>query len=434
MAVPTKQNKKARKVSSAFPFCSKISLYTLLIWIVNCSNSCQYDGNSYSVMNNSLGKAFDSRALRLLAEAVVYEDEVEQDGPVVYEDEIEQDGPVIYEEDIEQDGPVVYEEDIEQDGPVVYEEDIEQDGPVVYEEDIEQDGPVVYEEDIEQDGPVVYEDEIEQDGAVESEDEIEQDGAVESEDEIEQDGPVVYEDEVEQDGPVVYEDEIEQDGPVIYEEDIEQDGPVVYEDEIEQDGPVVYEEEIEQDGPVVYEEDIEQDGPVVYEEVAQQVPKQLGKKGKKEYKDGRSTFVGARDINKEKSEMDSYRQRKLDFWEHFEPTITANFEEVLKRCISRKAGEQDVDEYYSAGLPKLGWNADPYGVLKKTKKGTVQEGYRKMLENNFRNVPYIDDTQNDHKSNEPYLEREYGRVELDADAKTSTNLRKGAEKKMNKKM
>ncbi|CAA9990596.1 Plasmodium exported protein, unknown function [Plasmodium knowlesi strain H] len=287
MPVATRQNKKGRK-AGAFLFCTKVSLYTLLIWIVNCSNSCQYDGNSYSVMNNSLGKAFDSRALRSLAEA-------------------------------------------------------------------------------------------------------------------------------------------------LEEEAVQHDAPVAYEDEIEQDGPVVYEEATEQDAPVEHEEVIEQVAQDVAQEVAQQVPQHSGKKGKKEYKDGKSTSVGLRGANKE-NEKDSYRQGKLDFWEHFEPTITANFEEVLKRCISRKAGEQDVDEYYSAGFPKLGWNANPYGVLKKTKKGTVQEGYRKMLENNFRNVPYMDDTQNDHTSNEPYLEREYGHVELGADAKTSTNLRKGAEKKMNKKM
>ncbi|CAA9987640.1 Plasmodium exported protein, unknown function [Plasmodium knowlesi strain H] len=309
MAVPTKQNKKARK-AGAFPFCSKVSLYTLLIWIVNCSNSCQYDGNSYSVMNNSLGKAFDSRTLRLLAEAVESEDEIEQDGPVVYEDEIEQDGPVVYEEDIEQDGPVVHEEDIEQDGPVVHEEDIEQ------------------------------------------------------------------------------------------------------------------------DGPVVHEEDIEQDGPVVHEEVAQQVPQHSGKKGKKEHKDGKSTSVGLRGANKE-NETDSYDKGEFCLREHCEKKITADLEEALKRCAVQEA-QEDMDGQLSAGMPKLGGDGDPYGLLKKEKKGGAQEGYKKMLESNFSNIPYVDDSQNAHKSNKTHLEREYGRVDLTPPTKTTKNVTKNAETKVDK--
>ncbi|ANQ09774.1 Uncharacterized protein PCOAH_00037380 [Plasmodium coatneyi] len=108
MPVATRKNNKGRK-GGVFRFCTKASVYTLLVWIVNCSNSSQYGGNSYSVMNNSLGKAVDSRTLRLLAEA--YEEDIEQDGPAVYEEDIEQDGPAVYEEDIEQDGPVVYDEE-----------------------------------------------------------------------------------------------------------------------------------------------------------------------------------------------------------------------------------------------------------------------------------------------------------------------------------
>ncbi|KJP90138.1 hypothetical protein AK88_00307 [Plasmodium fragile] len=61
-----------------FLLCTKACMYTLLFWIMNCSNTCQY-GNSYSVMNNSLGTAMNSRGMRALAEAVEEDETVEQD-------------------------------------------------------------------------------------------------------------------------------------------------------------------------------------------------------------------------------------------------------------------------------------------------------------------------------------------------------------------
>ncbi|ANQ09999.1 Uncharacterized protein PCOAH_00039570 [Plasmodium coatneyi] len=78
MPVTKRQNKKGKKGGAVFRFCTKASVYTLLVWIVNCSNTSQYGGNSYNVMNNGLGKAVDSRTLRLLAEA--YEEAIEEEG------------------------------------------------------------------------------------------------------------------------------------------------------------------------------------------------------------------------------------------------------------------------------------------------------------------------------------------------------------------
>ncbi|ANQ09962.1 hypothetical protein PCOAH_00037250 [Plasmodium coatneyi] len=100
MPVTTRQNKQGRKGSGVvFRLCTKASLYALLVWIVNCSNSSQYGSNSYNVMsNNGLErKAVDSRTLRLLAEA--YEEAIEEDGETT--------GEVGAEEEVVQKSPSV---------------------------------------------------------------------------------------------------------------------------------------------------------------------------------------------------------------------------------------------------------------------------------------------------------------------------------------
>ncbi|ANQ07100.1 Uncharacterized protein PCOAH_00013170 [Plasmodium coatneyi] len=304
MPVTTRQNKHGRKVGGVFRFCTKASLYTLLVWIVNCSNSSQYGSNSYNVMNNSLGKAVDSRTLRLLAEA--------------------------------------YEEAIEQDGPAVYEEAIEQDGPAVYDETIEQDGPAVYEEAIEQDGPVAYEEEAIEQVAQEVEQASENVGEISGE---------------------------------------------------------------------VAEE----------EQVVQEAPKNSEEEGKIKYNDDVPKGIRSTDVNKEKDAMDRYHEKVLYLRTHFEPIITYNFEEALKRCMAFDARKHGMDV-----------DADPYGLLQKKNKRTWQTGYLRMYQNDFRNVPYIDDLKNNEELEEPYLERKYVRPHLTPDSPKTTALRRNVERKIYK--
>ncbi|ANQ06152.1 Uncharacterized protein PCOAH_00006260 [Plasmodium coatneyi] len=368
MPVTTRQNKKGKKGGAVFRFCTKASVYTLLVWIVNYSNSSQYGGNSYNVMNNGLGKAMDSRTLRLLAEA--YEEDIEQDGPIVYD-----------EEDIEQDGPAVYEEAIEQDGPAVYEEAIEQDGPVVHEEDIEQDGPVVHEEDIEQDGPVVHEEDIEQDG------------------------------------PVVHEEDIEQDGPVVHEEDIEEDG--------ETTGVVGSEEQVVQKAPSLSS---------LEEEVVQKAPKNSAEEGKVEHRDDEYAQVQSPYKNREQKIKEYYEKRKIDVHDNFKPTITYNFEEALKRCIAFDARIHDRDQdCLNVGSYPEGYH-EPQMELEKmlNAKKPKQEGYLRMHQNYFRNVPLIDDIDYNKKQKGPYFEREYGRLDLSPARPRTTAVTRNVERKINK--
>ncbi|ANQ06076.1 Uncharacterized protein PCOAH_00002310 [Plasmodium coatneyi] len=375
MPVATRHNKKGKKGGGmVFRFCTKASLYTLLVWIVNCSNSSQYGGNSYNVMNNGLGKAVDSRTLRLLAEA--YEEAIEQDGPIVYD-----------EEDIEQDGPVVYDE-----------EAIEQDGPVVYDEEaIEQDGPVVHDEEaIEQDGPVVHNEEA-----------------------IEQDGPVVHNEEaVEQDGEI---------SEVAEEEQVLQKAPSVssVQEQVMQKAPSVssVQEQVMQKAPSLSS---------VEEEVVQKAPKNSTEEENIEYNPEEYAKILSAYKNREQKIKEYYKKRRLNFHENFEPTITANFDEVLKRCIASNTREQGMDGETSAGASNPGGDADPNGELQEKKKGAVQTGYLRMYQNKFRNVPFIDDFKFNEELKEPYIERKYGRPDLRSSPKRPTALTRNVERKINK--
>ncbi|ANQ09778.1 Uncharacterized protein PCOAH_00047620 [Plasmodium coatneyi] len=385
MPVTTRQNKQGRKGGGVvFRLCTKASLYALLVWIVNCSNSSQYGGNSYHVMNNGLGKAMDSRTLRLLAEA--YEEDIEQDGPIVYDEEaIEQDGETTGEVGAE-----------EQDGPAVYEEAIEQDGPAVYEEAIEQDGPVVHEEDIEEDGPVVYDEET-----------------------IEQDGPVVHDEEaVEQDGEIP--------GEVAEEEQVVQKAPSVssVQEQVMQKAPSVssVQEQVMQKAPSV---------PSVQEQVALQVPKNLTKGRKIQYKDDGSILVQSVDLNEQPELIKRYEKRKIDVRDNFKPTITYNFEDALKRCIAFDARIHDRDQD-CLNVGSYRTDADPYGVLQKKNKKTVQTGYLRMYQNNFSNLPDIDDLKNNEELEEPYLERKYVRPHLTPASPKTTALKRNVERKIYK--
>ncbi|ANQ09109.1 Uncharacterized protein PCOAH_00031820 [Plasmodium coatneyi] len=349
MPVTTRQNKQGRKGGGVvFRLCTKASLYALLVWIVNCSNSSQYGGNSYHVMsNNGLErKAVDSRTLRLLAEA--------------------------YEEDIEQDGPIVYDE-----------EDIEQDGPVVHDEEaIEQDGPVVHDEGIEQDGPVVHDEEA-----------------------IEQDGAVVHDEEA-------------------VEQDEEISGEVAEEEQVVQKAPSVssVQEQVMQKTPSV---------PSAQEQVALQVPKNLTKGGKIEYKDDGSIRARSVDLNEQPELIKRYEERKINVRDNFKPTITANFEEALKRCIAFNSRIHEIDGDFLDSAPYRR-DGDPYGVLQKKNKRTVQTGYLRMYQNDFRNLPNIDDLKNNEELEEPYLERKYVRPYLSPTPPRTTALTRNVERKINK--
>ncbi|ANQ05694.1 Uncharacterized protein PCOAH_00000100 [Plasmodium coatneyi] len=376
MPVATRQNKKGKKGGAVFRFCTKASVYTLLVWIVNCSNSSQYGDNSYNVMNNSLGKAVDSRTLRLLAEA--YEEDIEQDGPIVYDEEA-----------IEQDGPAVYEEAIEQDGPVVHEEDIEQDGPVVHNEAIEQDGLVVHNEEA-----------IEEDG--------ETSGEVGAEEQVVQKAPSLSSLEEE----VVHAVAEEVAGAI--EEDGETSGEVAEGEHVVQKAPSVpsEQEQVVQKAPSV---------PSAEEQVALQVPKNLAKEEKIEYNDDGSIRVRSVDLNEQPELIKRYEERRINVRDNFKPTITYNFEEALKRCIAFDARKHDIDE-----------DPDPYGVLQKKNKRTVQTGYLRMYQNNFRNLPYIDDLKNNEELEGPYLERKYVRPHLSPAPPRTTALTRNVERKINK--
>ncbi|CAA9990616.1 Plasmodium exported protein, unknown function [Plasmodium knowlesi strain H] len=294
MPVATRQNKKGRK-AGAFLFCTKVSLYTLLIWIVNCSNSCQYDGNSYSVMNNSLGKAFDSRALRSLAEALE-EEAVQHDAPVAYEDEIEQDAPAVYEEATEQDAPVEHEEVIEQ---------------------------------------------VAQDVAQEVAQEVAQDVA----------------------------------------------------------------QEVAQD--VIQE--IAQE---IAQEVAQEDPEEL-EEVKIEYNDDGTLRIRSTDTYKQPAVANLYKERINNFYRKFDPTITRDFEYLKKNVnlFNERERALEGDPSAIAKYPKGYW--DPHLALQKALKEIMDKHneYREMLANNFYDVKLMDDFEN-LRTNPPYIQREYGRLDL----------------------
>ncbi|SBT83818.1 Plasmodium exported protein, unknown function [Plasmodium ovale] len=72
MAVLTKGNKQGKNI---FLFCAKVSLCTLLLWILNYSDACQY-GDSYGVVNYNVGTKLNARVVRSLfaAEAEIQEE------------------------------------------------------------------------------------------------------------------------------------------------------------------------------------------------------------------------------------------------------------------------------------------------------------------------------------------------------------------------